>query len=176
MADGLHPYAARPNAATHVWLTPPEILSALGPFDLDPCAAPEPRPWPTARNHIALPKDGLDCNWTGRVWCNPPFGAHTEAWLRRMALHGNGIALAFARTETRMFHRWVWPHAAAVLFLASRPHFHLPDGTRAKGNSGGPICLIAYGEDNAEALRRSGLKGAIVRVVSDEKEKANGGG
>lgn len=23
-----------------VWLTPPEILAALGAFDLDPCAAP----------------------------------------------------------------------------------------------------------------------------------------
>lgn len=26
-----------------IWLTPPHILDALGPFDLDPCA-PDPRP------------------------------------------------------------------------------------------------------------------------------------
>lgn len=160
-----HPYAARPIAATHVWLTPPEILAALGPFDLDPCGAPEPRPWPTARDHITQPADGLLAEWWGRVWCNPPFGSQTEAWLRRMAQHGNGIALAFARTETRMFQDWVWPHASAVLFVAKRPHFHLPDGTRAKGNSGGPICLIAYGQKNAVALRESGIKGAIVSVV-----------
>lgn len=164
MADGIHPYASRPEAATHVWLTPREILEALGPFDLDPCAAPEPRPWPTAARHITLPDNGLAAEWSGRVWCNPPFGKHTAGWLARMADHGNGIALAFARTETAMFHRHVWPKARAVLFLAGRPHFHRPDGSRAGGNSGGPICLIAYGNDNAIALMQAGLPGAVVTV------------
>jgi len=158
---GAHPYRARPVAESHVWLTPPEILSALGPFDLDPCAAPEPRPWPTAARHITLPEDGLAAEWFGRVWCNPPFGRHTAAWLQRMAEHGNGIALAFARTDTGMFHQHVWPAADAVLFVAGRPNFYRPDGSRARGNSGGPICLIAYGWKNVEALRASGIKGAL---------------
>jgi len=79
-----------------------------------------------------------------------------------MGRHGNGIALAFARTETVGFHRWVWNCATAVMFLKGRPHFHHPDGKRAAGNSGGPICLIAYGSQNADALRRSGLAGTVV--------------
>ena len=30
----------RPHrGATDVWLTPPHMIAALGPFDLDPCAA-----------------------------------------------------------------------------------------------------------------------------------------
>lgn len=33
-----------------VWLTPPEIVKACGPFDLDPCFGGE-RPWDTAANH-----------------------------------------------------------------------------------------------------------------------------
>lgn len=160
-----HPYASRPNAATHTWLTPPEIIAALGPFDLDPCAAPEPRPWPTASRHITLPTNGLNVAWSGRVWCNPPFGKHAEAWLARMADHGNGIALAFARTETAMFQRHVWPSADAVMFLSRRPHFCKPDGSRATGNSGGPICLIAYGWKNVAALMDSGLDGAVVRTM-----------
>ena len=61
-----------------------------------------------------------------------------------------------------MFNDSVWPHASAVLFLQSRPHFHYPDGLRAKGNSGGPVCLIAYGTDNACALSSSGLRGYLV--------------
>lgn len=80
-----HPYSARPVADTHVWLTPPEIIGALGPFDLDPCAAPSPRPWDTALRHIELPEDGLTAAWSGRVWCNPPFGRETAKWLRRIA-------------------------------------------------------------------------------------------
>ena len=165
-----HPYKSRPVAATHVWLTPPEIIEALGPFDLDPCAAPSPRPWPTAARHIELPEDGLAAEWSGRVWLNPPFGSHTGQWVGRMALHGNGIALVFARTETSMFRNWVWPHASALMFLAKRPHFYRPDGTRAPGNSGGPICLIAYGDANALALRESRLDGAV--VTTDARRKA----
>jgi hypothetical protein len=163
-----HPYAARPVAESHVWLTPPSIIEALGTFDLDPCAAPSPRPWPTAVRHIELPEDGLAAEWSGRVWCNPPFGTQTAAWLRRMAEHGNGIALVFARTDTKMFMRWVWPYANAVMFLAGRPKFYRPDGTQAKGNSGGPIALIAYGQANADALRSSGLAGEVVQTGASQ--------
>lgn len=161
-----HPYASRPVAASYTWLTPPVILDALGPFDLDPCAAPSPRPWPTAAEHIEPPGDGLTAAWHGRVWCNPPFGPHTGKWLARMAEHGNGIALVFARTDTAMFQRHAFAAAQAVLFLSGRPHFHYATGKRAPGNSGGPICLVAYGASNARTLLTCGLPGAVVYALS----------
>lgn len=138
------------------WLTPPEILSALGSFDLDPCA-PSPRPWDMAAKHYSVDDDGLAQEWAGRVWMNPPFGQQAEKWLRKMNEHGNGIALIPARTETRMFYAHVWGQAHAVCFLRGRPHFHYPTGERAAFNSGAPICLIAYGRENALALRDANL-------------------
>lgn len=48
------------------WLTPPEILSALGTFDLDPCS-PVNRPWPTAAQHYTERDNGLALPWHGRV-------------------------------------------------------------------------------------------------------------
>lgn len=137
---------------TDVWLTPPHIIEQLGPFDLDPCAAPEPRPWPTAAEHIALPRDGLAEAWEGRVWLNPPYGKRTHLWLQRLAEHGFGTALIFARTETAMFRETVWKHASAVKFLSGRLHFHHPNGQRAISNSGAPSCLVAYGDGDAERL------------------------
>ena len=77
--------------------------------------------------------------------------------MRRMAEHGDGIALIPARTETAMFYETVWPRANAVLFVKGRPHFHTVDGARAPFNSGAPICLIAYGRANVDALVASGL-------------------
>jgi hypothetical protein len=138
------------------WLTPPEIVRALGPFDLDPCS-PVARPWDTATAHYNVKDDGLAQPWRGRVWLNPPFGLQAIKWLRRLVAHGNGIALIPARTETRMFYGCVWDVADAICFVRGRPHFHYVDGTRAKANSGAPICLIAYGGTNATALARSGL-------------------
>ncbi|MCD9086213.1 hypothetical protein [Stenotrophomonas sp. SY1] len=149
------------------------MTEALGPFDLDPCAAPSPRPWPTAAKHIELPEDGLTTNWHDCVWCNPPFGQYTKAWLQRLAEHANGIALAFARRETGKSRRWVWPHASGVLFLPGGPNFHYPDGTRARGNSGGPICLVAYGDANRRAQHQSGLPGALVALVADSPQEAS---
>jgi hypothetical protein len=140
------------------WLTPPEIIRALGRFDLDPCApADDRRPWDTAAKHYSADQDGLAQEWQGRVWCNPPFGREAVKWLRRMARHGNGVALIPARTETAMFYECVWGIADAVCFLKGRPHFHHVTGERAAFNSGAPICLVAYGPQNAAALRASRL-------------------
>lgn len=46
------------------WLAPPEILRALGAFDLDPCA-PITRPWSTAATHYTVNDDGLSRPWHG---------------------------------------------------------------------------------------------------------------
>jgi len=138
------------------WLTPPEIIKELGSFDLDPCS-PIVRPWPTASQHFTIEDDGLAQPWSGRVWCNPPFGREAVKWLRRMAEHGNGIALIPARTETKMFYETVWPCADAILFIRGRPHFHAVDGKRAPFNSGAPICLVAYGRENVDVLFNCGL-------------------
>lgn len=138
------------------WLTPREIVTALGLFDLDPCA-PAVRPWDTAKQHYCKADDGLSQPWYGRVWCNPPFGREAIKWLRRMVEHRNGIALIPARTETAMFYECVWGKSVAVCFLKGRPHFHRVDGSRAVANSGAPICLVAYSEADEYALHVAGL-------------------
>ena len=123
MTRGAHSFTNHHPAAgrSTVWLTPPHIIDALGTFDLDPCAAPNPRPWDTAAAHYALPADGFTLPWFGRVWLNPPYGAETWRWLGRLAEHGTGTALVFARTETSGFAEQVWAKATAVLFLNVTP-------------------------------------------------------
>lgn len=151
------------RAETTTWLTPPHILAALGHFDLDPCAHPD---WPTADRLLCLPEDGLATDWTvgSRVWLNPPYGRETWVWLERLAAHGRGTALIFARTETAGFVEQVWRKATALLFLHGRLHFHAADGTRARANAGAPSVLVAYGEADAEVLRASGLDGTFVSL------------
>ena len=154
----------KPNSgATDDWITPRYIIDDLGPFDLDPCCC-DPQPWPCADKSYSLLENGLTQEWEGRVWLNPPYGRQTTVWLQRLTAHGNGIALIFARTETEMFVTNVWRAAHAVMFLWGRLYFHLPDGTRAKGNAGGPSCLVAYGQENADRLAMSSLEGSLVRV------------
>lgn len=147
------------------WLTPPKILNRLGPFDLDPCAAPEPRPWSTAARHITLPDDGLTADWCGRVWLNPPYSKHAANWLARMADHDYGTALIFARTDTTWFQDHVLNRATALFFLRGRIKFHLPDGSEGTDNGGAPSVLCAYGATDAMALAVSGLNGVYVPLL-----------
>lgn len=152
-----------PKAKTDTWLTPRYILDALGPFDLDVCAAPEPRPWDTAKRHYTAPgENGLILPWEGRVWMNPPYGNQLGLWLHKLAVHGRGTSLIFARTDTAAFFDYVWQEADAVMFLRGRLHFHHADGTRASKNSGGPSVLVAYGAEDVERLLESGLDGTVV--------------
>jgi hypothetical protein len=132
-------------------LTPPEIIESLGGFDLDPCA-PIVRPWDTARKHFTIQDDGLSQPWAGRVWLNPPYGRATGEWLARLAAHGDGVALIFARTETEMFFENVWHKADGVFFFDKRLVFYHVTGEPADNNGGAPSCLVAYGADNALVL------------------------
>ncbi|MCK1577885.1 phage N-6-adenine-methyltransferase [Bradyrhizobium sp. 174] len=146
---------------TDVWLTPPWLLNLLGgwqAFDLDPCAAID-QPWPTARQHYTVRENGLLRPWHGEVWGNFPYSRGLLGrFMARMAEHGRGIALIFARTETATFFRHVWDRATALLFWRGRIDFLTPSGTpqqRADGkaaNSGAPSVLCAYGARAAETL------------------------
>jgi len=149
------------------WLTPPDLLRALGSFDLDPCA-PVVRPWDMALQHYTVFDNGLSKPWAGRVWCNPPYGLEAAHWLARCADHGNAIALIFARTETEAFFDHVWKKADALLFIKGRLHFHYVTGERAEFNGGAPSVLIAYGMDNARSLRDCGIAGQFVKLSKSE--------
>ena len=166
--SGIGSHTKTHRGETDEWLTPPEIKKPLGVFDLDPCS-PVDRPWDTATTHYTIEDDGLKQVWVGRVWLNPPYGPQTGKWLDRLATHGIGTALIFARTETAMFVVHVWKRADAVLFIHGRLHFYTVGGQRARGNAGGPSVLIAYGSEDAEQLRTSGIAGTFLRL----KPRAN---
>jgi hypothetical protein len=147
---------------TSTWLTPPHILNALGSFDLDPCSALN-RPWDTAKYHYTVEDDGLVQPWFGRVWLNPPYGKEAAPFMEKMAVHGKGIALLFARTETKMFQRLVFPYASSMLFLSGRLKFHRIDGSLAS-TSQSPSVLIAYGDAENDFLKGCGLDGWFVKL------------
>ncbi len=154
---------------TDEWITPREITDSLGTFDLDPCSPGARRPWDTARRHLAIEDDGLTAPWEGRVWLNPPYSAASR-WLARLAAHGTGTALIFARTETAAWHDHVWPHATGLLFLRGRLTFHLVDGRRGGYNAGAPSVLAAYGDTDATRLSACGLPGRYVPLTPQETQ------
>lgn len=143
-------------------------MAVLGHFDLDPCA-PTTRPWSTADRHLTIEDDGLTADWGDDfVWCNPPYGRQTWAWLDRLSAHPpGGVALIFARTETAGFFASVWRRSSALLFLEGRLFFHYVDGTKAAANSGAPSVLVGYGTAGRARLAEIHQQGRVAGAFVD---------
>jgi phage N-6-adenine-methyltransferase len=133
---------------TDHWATPWPIFDAIarefGPFHLDACAEAHN----TKCDRFFSPEDdGLERQWFGRVWCNPPY-SQKEPWLAK-ARRAVDVELAElvacivpARVEAGWWHRQV-EGAALVRFLPGRIRFIGADGT----TSGRPLfatALVVY--------------------------------
>ncbi len=143
-----------PTGRTNIWLTPPKLIRELGPFHMDPCPTPKPRPWETAKFYC---EDGLVEEWRGLVFMNPPYHrGEIGRWIEKFLSHGNGIGLTFARTDTPWAQKIL--EKCDVFFPAGRFHFHYPNGHQSESNSGGPSMIFAIGGRGCRNLLRFSAK------------------
>lgn len=146
------------SAETVEWYTPRWLIDAIGiHYDIDVCSPGAAKTSIPADLHYTVTEDGLASPWTGTVWCNPPYGRETAIWMKKLADHGDGIALVFARTDTAWFQAAA-SRATAVCFLAGRIKFI--DGRTGKPSLGSPgsgSALLAFGLKAASALTAANL-------------------
>ena len=134
------------------WYTPPWIFDGLGlTFDLDVASPPGGVPWIPAARFFDIDDNGLAQEWSGLVWCNPPYSAPAQ-WCDKWALHPDGLILIRADLSLR------GPLAAfaaadAVHFTAGRLQF-----IDYEGNTRGAVAfstvLLARGERAVVSLER----------------------
>ena len=133
--------------------TPKFIFDALAiDFDLDVCA-PENGPLHTpARKWFSLKDDGLNSEWYGRVWMNPPFSEPKE-WVAKWLLHNDGIALVtFSKSQ---WFRQLWESEALGLMLDYKTKYITPENKPQSIFM--PTSLWALGFTSQRALEMSGL-------------------
>jgi hypothetical protein len=135
-----------------IWLTPLELIKRIGEYDYDPCPFPNHKTAKVLEQH-----DGLSSNWLGKVWLNPPY-SEAEIWLNKLAEHGYGSALVFARTGSK----WIQPimqRADNIVFIKGRISFMRPDFTYGH-NAGADSMILNFGcEVNDKSL------GVIMKVL-----------
>lgn len=146
--------------STDEWYTPPEIIHALGEFDLDPCAPKDN--FHTAKRCFTKEMDGLIQPWAGRIWLNPPYSRPLIVdFLRKMTEHGNGIALLFDRMDSGLWHDVIFPTADAMLVMRGRVRFLKQDGTQGSAGGCGSV-FVAWGKENALRLSQCGIDGKFI--------------
>lgn len=150
------------SVASDEWYTPREIVKALGEFDLDPCAPS--RHFYTAKKCYTKEDDGLVQPWNGRVWCNPPYSRRLiTPFIRRMAEHGNGIALIFNRMDIALWHDVIFPTASSMLVMRGRVRFIREDGRQGDAAGCGSV-LVAWGGGNDCILTNCNIIGKYLRL------------
>jgi hypothetical protein len=140
------------------FLTPPNIVRAMGDFDLDPCASGRQEN-PLARHQYRFPEDnGLLLPWDGSVFVNPPF-SELQSWVNRFVLHADGVLLVPARVEVSWFWK-LWRHSDAIFFTKGPVKYICPEGKSPPRFFGGAFC--AMGLQNVPRLYKIPLKGVLI--------------
>ena len=133
-----------------------------------------------AAQHFTIEDNGLYKPWHGRVWLNPPYGKETFRWIARLAEHKRGVALIFARTGTAGFQKHIFAKAHCVFFMKGRITFLDVNGKPKLNKNGKPqsgnadSVLVAFSDEDAQAIMQSGLKGSMVYLGKERDDCAQG--
>jgi phage N-6-adenine-methyltransferase len=107
------------------WATPQGVfdtLNAVYQFTLDACATAQ-----TAKceRYFTAEQDALRQEWSGTVFCNPPYGRLLGRWLRKaytsVQAGATVVCLVPARTDTAWWHDYC--SRGAVFFIRGRLRF-----------------------------------------------------
>ena len=161
--------AAEPKRATVLaslftgdenWYTPPEYLESaravMGGIDLDPASCVFAQGAVRAGGYYTAEDDGLEQDWRGRVWLNPPYTARViNRFVSKLCAHveagdvPQAVLLTNSNTDTSWFHQAAQV-ASAVCFTAGRISFMKEDGARSSPTNGQSFF---YFGDNAVAFK-----------------------
>jgi phage N-6-adenine-methyltransferase len=123
------------NSGNNEWYTPEEYIKAarqvLGVIDLDPATSQKANEVVKAENIYTIEDNGLEKEWFGNVWLNPPYSSDLIGKFAEKVKakeYKQAIVLVNNATETSWFYDIV-SVASAVVFPTHRVKFYKPDGT-----------------------------------------------
>jgi hypothetical protein len=146
------------------WYSPPWLFEALNcRFDLDVCAPRGGVAWIPCEESFDLSIDGLEQEWRGLVWMNPPY-SDPLPWVRKFIKHGNGIALVPTSQGKWMVELW----DAATAWVMTPPMRFAHGITRqlAKQSIPNRVWLVGMGKNAIEILKKSGI--GVIRELSTD--------
>ena len=161
------------NSGNNEWYTPAEYIEAareaMSSIDLDPASNDIAQKVVKADTYYTAETNGLDKEWYGNVWLNPPYaseliGKFIDKLISERENYEQAIVLVNNATETEWFNKLI-SIADAVCFPKSRVKFYMPDG-----KTGAPLqgqAVIYIGENKSsffESFSHLGWEANIYRL------------
>jgi len=155
------------SSASYEWYTPTSIingvLEVLTQIDLDPCSNSANEPVVPALNHFTKEDDGLDHEWCGKIYMNPPYGRQIALWTEylikeyKLGRVTEAIALLPARTDTEWFKML---REYPICFINGRLRF-----SNANNTAPFPSMLVYLGEDVSVFKKVFSSVGGIFKMI-----------
>ena len=144
------------NSGENEWYTPERIVNTarelMGGVDCDPASTETANEIVQAETFYDIDADGLQQQWHGRVWMNPPYGQpliknFCAAFIEKYESgeFSEGCVIVNNATETEWFHTMI-AVASAICFLKGRVRFIDKNGDPANTPLQGQVILY-FGED-----------------------------
>lgn len=128
------------------WYTPEQYIEAarelLGEIDVDPASSKLAQKTVKAGRFFTIEDNGLEKEWNGKVWLNPPYSQPAiNDFMRKTVAEfeagrmSEGVVLTHNYTDTKWFH--IAANAAsAICFTRGRIGFLSPEGKKAAPTQG----------------------------------------
>ena len=154
------------------WYTPPEYIESartvMGGIDTDPASNDFAQNTVKAETYYTIDNNGLDQEWYGNVWLNPPYSAQEiKQFIDKLMLEfGNGnvtqaILLTNNNTDTSWWHKSV-KQCGAVCFTDGRISFYNDRGKSSSPTNGQNF--IYFG-DNVDGFDKEFSQHGMVMVT-----------
>jgi ParB family chromosome partitioning protein len=152
------------------WYTPAADVdlarAVLGSIDLDPATSEQANETVRAERIFTQDENGLEQEWHGRVWLNPPYaqpaiGQFVEKMITEYTSGRvtEGIVLTHNYTDTAWFHRAA-NACSAICFTRGRIAFGSPNGDKASATQG--QAFFYFGSNVAEFRVQFATRGFVV--------------
>jgi hypothetical protein len=141
------------------WYTPPAIIEAArevmgGGIDLDPASCDHANDVVKATEYFTEVDNGLEREWHGRVFLNPPFAHPTVQWFAEKLLNSPDVSQAVWLSNACVDTAW-WQALAAkgvVCCHLGRVKFYGPDGRLQPPTLGQTIIYLGAHRETFRAL------------------------
>lgn len=151
------------------WYTPQPYLDAarevLGAIDLDPASSAVANERVRAATYYSAADNGLEREWPGRVWLNPPYsglaGAFTERLVKQFqsGITTAAVLLVNAHSTDTEWFQPCWDYL--LCFTNHRINFHAGKGQEESGSNHGSV-FIYLGPERSVFIQHFAQFGAIV--------------
>lgn len=143
------------NSKDDEWYTPPQYIesarSVMGSIDLDPASNDFANETVKAGAYYTEADNGLEKEWFGNVWLNPPYSASLVQLFADKVANSDfkqAIVLVNNATETAWFRKLI-EKASAIIFTTGRIKYRKRDGEHGSPLQG--QAFLYFGE-NVEAF------------------------